>query len=263
MVLLRVIVSMSMMFAVAAFIQAAPVPMESVEVRNKKLEELWTLLLPYDEAVSSRALLELSVRPKADVVKFLSEKLKPIKISKEKLEKLIGALGDDNEKVADAAYTELGYFDPRLEFDLAMIMKITTSKLQKQRMVALMFSQPLEEANKYIWCDVEHSVINNPAAADVKERVKYGFLLKNDSDKPAGFQTELDRTGVAGGVFQYIPSTLVELRLSQWNRATRAIMILELFRTPDAIQALETMATGHPDASPTRAANEALVRLKK
>ena len=75
MVLLRVIVSVSMMFAAAAFIQAAPVPIESVEVRNKKLEELWTLLLPYDEAVSSRALLELSVRPKADVVKFLSEKL--------------------------------------------------------------------------------------------------------------------------------------------------------------------------------------------
>ncbi len=263
MVLKRMIVSVLLMFAVADSIQAAPVPMESVEVRNKKLEELWTLLLPYDESVSSRALLELSVRPKADVVRFLGEKLKPIKITKDKLEKLIAELGDENGEVADAAYIELGYFDPRLELDLETIMKTATSKRQKQRIVALMFSLPLEEANKYVWCDVKYNVINNPAAAAVEDRVQHGFLLNNDPNKPAGFQTELDRMGNPGGMFRFIPSTLSKLRLSQWNRATRAIMVLELLRTPDAITVLESMATGHPDASPTKAATEALVRLKK
>lgn len=243
--------------------RAAPVPMESVEVKSKKLEELWKLLIELDDAVSVRALLELSIRPNNDVVRFLGDKLKPIKVTKVKLEKLIGELGDEKGEVVEAAFAELGYFDPRLELDLETIMKFATTKRQKQRVVGLLSSWTLTEANKYTWCEVQFNVTRNPAAAAANERVIYTVSLSNDPNKPAGFQTELDRIGIAGGMTSIVPSDLSELRLSQWNRASRAILVLELLRTPDAIKLLETIATGHPDASPTKAAAEALVRLKK
>ena len=43
-----------------------------------------------------------------------------------------------------------------------------------------------------------------------------------------------------------------------WTRATRAIILLEHIATPDAIAILKDMATGHPDAEPTKAAKQAL-----
>jgi hypothetical protein len=46
-----------------------------------------------------------------------------------------------------------------------------------------------------------------------------------------------------------------------WGRATRAVMLLEHIGTPAAVKVLERMATGHADASPTKAAKDALKRL--
>ena len=41
----------------------------------------------------------------------------------------------------------------------------------------------------------------------------------------------------------------------------RAIVLLEHIGTPDAVAILKEMATGHPEAQPTRIAREALERL--
>ena len=40
-------------------------------------------------------------------------------------------------------------------------------------------------------------------------------------------------------------------------------MLLEHFGTPGAVAILKEMATGHPDAQPTRVARDALARLGK
>lgn len=261
MILLRMILLVPMFLAVANLAPAAPVPMEKGELKSKKLEELWKLLLHSDdEPMSAKALLELSARPNAKVVEILGDKLKPIKITKEKLETLIGELGDVNEETADAAYTELGYFDPRLELDLESIMKLAASKRHKERMAALISGSTLEHANGFLWCNVKLSANNLPAP---KVGKFYFLTVSSDPNKPAGFRTWLERAGVAGGAIKPIPSAVSELQLPQWKRATRAVKVLEDIRTPDAIKVLETMATGHPDASPTEAATEALVRLKK
>jgi hypothetical protein len=47
----------------------------------------------------------------------------------------------------------------------------------------------------------------------------------------------------------------------KWTRAVRAIVLLEHIGTPEAIAILKDMATGHPDAQPTRTAKEALKRI--
>ena len=47
----------------------------------------------------------------------------------------------------------------------------------------------------------------------------------------------------------------------KWTRAVRAIVLLEHFGTPGAVAILKDMATGHPDAQPTKVARDCLERL--
>jgi hypothetical protein len=48
-----------------------------------------------------------------------------------------------------------------------------------------------------------------------------------------------------------------------WTRAVRAIVLLEHIGTPGAVAILKDMATGHPDAQPTKVARDCLERLAK
>jgi hypothetical protein len=50
-------------------------------------------------------------------------------------------------------------------------------------------------------------------------------------------------------------------REKKWTRAVRAIVLLEHIGTPDATAILKDMATGHPDAYPSKVAKEALKNL--
>jgi hypothetical protein len=46
-----------------------------------------------------------------------------------------------------------------------------------------------------------------------------------------------------------------------WTQLLRAVVILEHIDTPDARALLKEMATGHPDAPPTRTAKEAVAKF--
>jgi hypothetical protein len=47
----------------------------------------------------------------------------------------------------------------------------------------------------------------------------------------------------------------------KWTRSVRAIVLLEYISTPDAVALLSTMATGHAEAQPTKAARQALEKI--
>ena len=47
----------------------------------------------------------------------------------------------------------------------------------------------------------------------------------------------------------------------KWTRAVRAIALLQHLGTPEARAILDDMATGHPDAFPTKAAKQAVATL--
>jgi hypothetical protein len=239
--------------------QAAPVPKESMEVRNKKVEELWGLLADTDEAIRSRALLELANRPKLDVTAYLKTKLKPLKLTAERATKLITELGDDKEEVAQAAFDEMKYFDPALALDLTAIFKAADGPLRMRRLAAMYVSYANEGLDAFNWCIVEEvqGFKPNPKKPQIM------FSIKNDPNKPAGFETHLDRAGHQGGVVNSSEFKLGRPCTKEWSRLTRAIIVLEHLNTPEAISVLETMATGHEDAEPTKAAKEALARLKK
>ena len=52
-------------------------------------------------------------------------------------------------------------------------------------------------------------------------------------------------------------------RRRYWTRAVRAIVLLEHIGSKEAVAVLKDLATGHPDAQPTKSAKEALARLGK
>ncbi len=238
--------------------RAAPVPMDSVEVKSKKLEELWALIIEHDEAIHVRALLEYSALPKGDVVAFLAGKLKPLKLTEERAKKLVADLGDEKEGVAEAAYLEMKYYDPRLVLEVGDLFKDLPQGMHQLRVAALLFGFPLDH--------FAHHKVEYQSSAALRAlfgntqlgTIQYEYLPSHPMATANAGNNRFGRT---------VAETVSEVSKwgmnSEWIRATRAILILEHIGTADAIKLLETMATGHVDASPTKAAVEALVRLKK
>jgi RNA polymerase sigma factor (sigma-70 family) len=235
-------------------IPAAPVPKEDPAVKRKNLEELWALLLVQDEAIGSRALLELAARPKKDVVAFLADKLKPLKLSAEQAKKLLADLGDMKEETAQATFETLCYFDPRLALEVGDMLKDLPAGQHRQRVAALLVGS--SELNSYVGCTIEYQSAE-ALTAQFGEKMCANFSIQDTNKLRAGGPARYS-TGVA--------ETVAELSRwqwhKQWGRATRAVIVLEHLGTPDAVKVLETMATGHADASPTKAAKAALERLK-
>ena len=234
---------------------AAPVPKEAPAVKGKKLEELWKMLLAQDEATASRALLEMSARPKADVVAFVAGKLKPLKLTEERATKLVADLGDEKEAVAKAAFDELQYFDPRLVLDVGVMLKPLPDDIHRQRLVGLLIGTTLDA---YAGCKIEYASAASLRAGNGEDACANFFIEDPRKVRPGGGPAKYS-TGVA--------ETVAELSRwrwhKEWGRATRGVMLLEHLATPDAVKALEAMAAGHEDAGPTVAAKEALERLKK
>ena len=235
-------------------VRIAPVPAEAPEVKTKKLEELWGLLLVSDEVSSTRALLELTARPKADVVAFLDGKLKTLKLSADRARKLLADLGSEKRDVAIAAFEELNTLDPRLVLTVAEVLTGLPDGTHRQRVVAVLLNQPLDA---YEGCSLVYE-----SAADVSAKLGREFPGQIQMDelpnRPAG----------ANPIFKgstAVSETVAELARwrwhKDWGRATRAVMLLEHIGTPEAVKVLERMASGHEDASPTKAAKDALKRL--
>ncbi len=205
-------------------------------VDEKRMEAWWTDL-EKDETAATRALLNLAGRPK-DAVAFLKKKMKPLTISSGEIKALILKLGNANEKVWKPAFEELEYFDPRLAIDLQTLMDRYTEYPTRQRLV---------------------EVLSGREADSMKTREDFQ-LRKTGSGFNFSGKT-------ARGVGSWWAEHLVERINSgdprrdtkkKWTRAVRAIVLLEHIGTPDAVAILQNMATGHPDAHPTKVAKEAL-----
>jgi len=197
--------------------------------------EAWWLDLEKDEVDASRALLKLSDRPK-EAVAFLKGKMKPLKIDSGRVKALLLKLGNANENVWKPAFEELEYFDPRLAIDLPDLMDRVTDAPARQRMVE-MFSERVT------------------GSLEGKE-----VQLRNVGD---GFNFFIPTMGSwwAENKVSRINSTVWGNRKKKWTRSVRAIVLLEHIRTPDAVAILRDMATGHPDAQPTKVAKIALERV--
>ncbi|MBP3955153.1 hypothetical protein J8F10_07650 [Gemmata sp. G18] len=218
---------------------AAPVPNDPAAVR-KALDIQWAEL-EKDEPAASKSLLALAGRPK-DAIPYLRENLKPLKLTKDRVQQLLTDLGSEKEAVWKGAFHELEYFDPRLTIDLVGLMDQVTDAPARQRLVTVLSGRTLDYLNKHL----------------MNKAVTLRALGKGDgynfqADGSWWAEHRVDRLNV--GEFVGCPKR-------KWTRAVRAISLLEFFGTPDAVAILKDLSTGHPDAQPTKMAQEALDRLK-
>ncbi|WP_165226588.1 cellulase family glycosylhydrolase [Aquisphaera insulae] len=208
-----------------------------VEWPGDEIGALWKDL-EKDEVEASRALLILSTRP-AEVVPFLKEQLRPLRLDAVRLKAYLLRLVSPNEALAKKAFEDLEYFDPRLAMDLTALMEKTTETPMRQRLVEVLSGR---ERGSLKEIAVELRSFDNGK--------NFNFFQPNVGSWWAERDLSLLNTRGWGD------------NKRKWTRAVRAIALLEHIGTPEARKILEDMATGHPDALPTRVAAEAVRRLR-
>jgi hypothetical protein len=200
--------------------------------------EAWWADLEKPETEATRALLNMADR-REETVDFLKAKMKPLKISAAEVRALLLKLGNDNEKVWKPAFEELEYFDPRLAIDLETLMNRYKEAPGRQRMVEVMSGREAGElAGKTV------------ILRGVRGEGFNFFAQPNFGSWWAEHKVERINNPEGWGNPK-----------KKWTRAVRAIVLLEHLGTPGAVAVLKDMATGHPDAQPTRVARDALVRV--
>ena len=203
-------------------------------VADEKQMEAWWVDLEKGDTAATRALLNLSDRPK-DAVAFLKKKMKPLTISSGQVKALLLKLGNANESVWKPAFEELEYFDPRLAIDLQTLMDRYTESPTRQRMVEILSGR---DAGSLKGKTVQLRKFGGPD--------DFNFFVEKEGSWWG--ENRVERLGT-----EYWRTTK-----KKWTRAVRAIVLLEHIGTPDATAVLQDMATGHPDAYPSKVAKEAL-----
>ncbi len=201
-----------------------------------RLDALWTDLASPDEAKATRAALALAASKEA--VPYLKDHLRPVKADSKRVAQLMAQLDSDDFTKREEAAAELDYL------------------------------------GKFIKADLEKAVAAKPSA-EVKKRVQ-GLLdrIAGEAAIPGAPPAITGRSvGVSnnngkitiivdGKPLDLTPPATPTPRMG-WVRATRAAAVLEFAGTPEARKVLETLADGEAEAPPTKAAREALDRLKK
>jgi hypothetical protein len=203
---------------------------------RKELNALWVDLLSADELTAGRALLKFAARPD-DAVKYFKEKVVPLRLSKERAKHLLADLGGPAEGAARAAFEEFSYFDPRLALGDEELSDALFDRPASRRLGAVLLDLPFDalRREKWHWNSPDNKVY----------RFNHGQEVENRD-------VAIDVTGIG-----------THGRKSTWVRCIRAVALLEQIATPGAKAILADLATGHPDAAPTKAAKVALERLRK
>ncbi|MBX9628023.1 MAG: hypothetical protein K2X82_29765 [Gemmataceae bacterium] len=204
--------------------------------RPANLDPLWADLAK-DEPEASRALLVMAARP-GDVVPYLKEKLRPLKTTPERVRKLSKDLGSNDEGVWKPAYEEFEYLDPRLAVDLVTLVGEVTDAPARPRLVAVLSGHSVGHANDLVGDTIELSPIQGGD----------GYNFRAGGSWWA--EHKVERLG-----------TSISNRKAQWVRAVRAVNLLEHIGTPAAVAVIREMATGHPDALPTKTAKRVVERI--
>ena len=205
---------------------------------DPRMDEWWVDLAK-NEPEASRALLNFSDYPDESVA-FFSQRLMPLKLSEQELDRLIFQLSSDKDDEWRSAFETLDYFDPRLAMDLEYLMNKVTDAPERQRLVEVLSGR---EPGSLAGQDVALSKLGDGDG--------YNFRSQNRSWWAEHKVERLIDNGWGN-------------RKVQWTRAIRAINLLEHVGTRDALTiVLEMGAGGHEDALPTKVARQAGLRMMR
>lgn len=214
---------------------------------------------PTGTAIDPAALAAILAHPD-QTVPFLKAKLWPLKMTQQEGEVLLGRLFSDDPKECRAAFRELQYFDIRLAMPMEEAWAKATTADHRVRLV---------RANE-IWSEK----LSADFPVDCPKFIDYEY--RNWPEQPGRVRgwhvTEIKRPGIPeqdipksyrfGGV-NPMRNTLREGMGWRWDREESAIYLLDAIGTADALAIIRDMATGHPDAGPTKAAKGVLKRRGK
>lgn len=217
-----------MFWALAGFCTLLLAAAPATQPGNAELEKCWADLAG-PEPMASAALLRLNDTPDATIA-FLKTHMRALRATPEELEGRLADLGSNDPAVWKPAFDALCYFDPRLTMSLPDLMDIADDATTRNRLVAALCDMP---ADQYKGTTIK--------LEPLKPDDGYNFRSEEGS-----WWAESKVARINAGRWGTIKS--------QWTRAIRAITLLRHFNTPSSLAIVSDMATGHPDALPTRVA---------
>jgi RNA polymerase sigma factor (sigma-70 family) len=202
-----------------------------------RLDGLWADLASADEAKATRAALALVATK--DAVPFLKDRLKPVKVDAKRVAQLIEQLDSDDFARREEAANELDYLGKFIKTDLERAAKDTKSAEVTKRVQDMLGRIASETAG--------------PAAPPA---------LTGNRVEASSVNGKITVT-IDGKPINLTPTAAAPAPRLAWVRVARAAAVLEHVGTPEAQKILEALADGEAEAPPTKAAKEALDRLKK
>lgn len=212
-------------------------------ISSENLTALWSDLLEH-EPTATRAILKLSSHPES-VTKFLATKLSPLKLTKEELFEIIADLGSDNAKTWRSAYHKLNYFDPRLAMGLEELLSLEAVQEYpaRHRLVDILSGRPIDESYSATSQAYKFIKLNRYEGDDGEFFNFCGSETENNCGSSWWAEPKVENLNVG-----------FSNPKMEWTRIIRALALLESFGTPEANTIIGSVATGHPDAQPTRIA---------
>lgn len=217
--------------------------------------ELWAK--GYDVFSNAPHVNQFLDRPEP-AVKFIKENLRPSKLTADEAKRLLARLFSDDSKEARVAHRVLDQLDVRLAMTMEDAWKEAKTPSDRGRLVSVMTA----------WGTGPNRVISDDSDLDERHRwYDYELLYDKRFDEwvangvwrpEVPEQVRRQRPSPAGGGSYGNTADRIDPR--RWYRENTSIAILDAIGTDDAIGIIKEMATGHPDAGPTKAAKDVLKR---
>lgn len=225
---------------------ATPVP--TLKPSKQELDKWYSLLSIHGNDSATHGLLPLAAQRPEDVVPYLAEKLKPLALTERQARDIVANLASEDRRMVKAAFELTTYLDVRLALTPQEAFENSSQEVRRRLVAAwdgLPFESPSGETRKEPYSDFNCKIVTwDPRQQDGKLVEERALMIERNGET----------------LSRRIPGTVSEIDSPQWKQATRAILLLEHFATPGAIELLKVMASGHQDAKPTQAAKAALER---
>lgn len=235
------------------------VPPTAEELRQLENGAQWNNLdyLVARESEIEACLYFLSRKPD-ETVAFFKTKLRPLKLEKKRADALVAQLFNEKEAEWKAAVAEFDKLDIRLAYPVADAWDLAKTDDQRTKMAMAILHNGLKDSGDIANFEVRvKPMMPRPGLSELEK-----YRLYFEVDLKPGLPKDLAERLSNHGISTFAPGHFDDLNMFLWNREACAIHILNAIATTEALAMITEMATGHPDAAPTRAAKDVLKRRK-